>query len=144
MFYHRIIIIIFCSYIFGYLPSEPTLSNYTNQSRIDIQGWPSLGIIDLKEGSEETIIAGTGAGLGRIINTSLLGSIEDNLYEIRNDDLLDVLFQGNFFAIFSPFFGQVSSWSSSPPPTTSSWRNASRCVTSFPFSSLLTPVGTEA
>ena len=72
MFYHRIIIIIFCSYIFGYLPSEPTLSNYTNQSRIDIQGWPSLGIIDLKEGSEETIIAGTGAGLGRIINTSLL------------------------------------------------------------------------
>ena len=52
MFYHRIIIIIFCSYIFGYLPSEPTLSNYTNQSRIDIQGWPSLGIIDLEEGQK--------------------------------------------------------------------------------------------
>ena len=87
MFYHRIIIIIFCSYIFGYLPSEPSLSNYTNQSRIDIQGWPSLGIIDLGEGLEETIIAGTGGGLGRIINTSLLGSIEDNIYEISSDDL---------------------------------------------------------
>ena len=87
MFYHRIIIIIFCSYIFGYLPSEPSLSNYTNQSRIDVPGWPSLGIIDLGEGLEETIIAGTGGGLGRIINTSLLGSIEDNIYEISSDDL---------------------------------------------------------
>ena len=87
MFYHRIIIIIFCSYIFGYFPSDPTLSNYTNQSRIDVPGWPSLGIIDLGEGLEETIIAGTGGGLGRIINTSLLGSIEDNIYKISSDDL---------------------------------------------------------
>jgi len=87
MFCHRVIIIIIFSYTFGYLPSEPTLSNYPNQSRIDVPGWPSAAIIDFGEGSEETIIAGTGAGLGRIINTSLLGSIEDNIYEIMNDNL---------------------------------------------------------
>ena len=50
MFCYRFIIAaLFYGCIFAYLPYEPTLSDYPNQSRIDVPGWPSLGIIDFGE-----------------------------------------------------------------------------------------------
>ena len=88
MFCRRIIIsILLHGSIFAYLPSEPALYDNSNQSRTDVAGWPSLGIIDFREGVAETIIAGTGAGPGRITNINLLNLIEDNIYEIRDDNL---------------------------------------------------------
>tara|TARA_Y100000994_G_C15702947_1_gene445989 strand:- start:1027 stop:3138 length:2112 start_codon:yes stop_codon:yes gene_type:complete len=88
MFCYRIIIfVLFYNFIFGGLPSSPSIPEYSNQSRDFIEGWPSLGIIDLREGHDETVVAGTGAGIGIIENLYLLNSIENNLYSISDSNL---------------------------------------------------------
>ena len=88
MFCHRIIIIILSlNYMLAYFPHEPHLSNDLNQSRELVEGWPSLGIIELVEGPAESIVAATGGGLGLIDNINILNSIENNIYYISDSNL---------------------------------------------------------
>ena len=88
MFYTRIIIVIlFINYILAYFPTEPNLLNHSDESRELVAGWPSLGIIELVEGPEESIVAATGGGPGLIDNINFLNSIEDNIYYITDSNL---------------------------------------------------------
>tara|TARA_Y100001970_G_scaffold47925_2_gene60669 strand:- start:7558 stop:9675 length:2118 start_codon:yes stop_codon:yes gene_type:complete len=88
MFYSRIIVVIlFYSCILAYFPLEPNLSNNLTQSRELVPGWPSLGIIELAEGPEESIVAATGGGPGLIDNINMLNSIENNIYYISDSNL---------------------------------------------------------
>ena len=88
MFCHRIIIIILSlNYMLAYFPHEPHLSNDLNQSRELVEGWPSLGIIELVEGPAESIVAATGGGPGLIDNINILNSIENNIYYISDSNL---------------------------------------------------------
>ena len=122
MFCYRIIIfILFNNFIFGGLPSSPSISEYSNQSRDFIEGWPSLGIIDLREGPSESVVAGTGAGIGIIDNPYLLNSIENNLYSISDPALplganpaMKTYNNGNFIIIY---------FNNSIPNSSQSWVN---------------------
>ena len=118
MFCYRIIIfVLFYNFIFGGLPSSPSIPEYSNQSRDFIEGWPSLGIIDLREGPDETVVAGTGAGIGIIENPYLLNSIENNLYSIsdsKRSERLSNLSAWTFGGVISGSLAFVQNISGSP------------------------------
>ncbi len=88
MFCRRIIVgILISNYVLSFLPLSPDLSSDINQSRELVSGWPNLGIVDIRQGPDGSIIAGTGSGLGLIDNSSLLNSIENNIYYFSDSNL---------------------------------------------------------
>ena len=90
MLSYRIIIIIIlnCLIADSYLPTRYSLGS--SQLWYEAHGWPSKGILDLRHGSDGSLFAGTGNGLGKIgalpINFSIT-EIEDNLYKIIDSNL---------------------------------------------------------
>ena len=107
MYYCRnLIYIILFNYILSGLPFSPSISNEFYQSRELVVGWPSLGIVDIRYGPNNSVIAGTGSGVGIIQNSSNLNEIENNIYYISDSNLplgsnpsLKTYDNGNFIVV---------------------------------------------
>ena len=107
MYYCRnLIYIILFNYILSGLPFSPSISNEFYQSRELVVGWPSLGIVDIRSGPNNSVIAGTGSGVGVIQNSSNLNEIENNIYYISDSNLplgsnpsLKTYDNGNFIVV---------------------------------------------
>ena len=68
------------------LPRIDDTIKFDNKYRVPICGWPSLSIIDLRQGPNNSIYAGTGGGLGYI----LPGSEANNIYFSDNNTNLPI------------------------------------------------------
>ena len=87
-----IYIIFIVSLLFSQGPNSysiPRIDNNiksNNQYRIPLCGWPSLSIIDLRQGPNNSIYSGTGGGLGYVLPEST----ESNIYFSINDSNLPI------------------------------------------------------